>query len=160
MKSEKLFESYSKHKAWSKSMSNFKSSLGLNASDLNGDSFEFDDFITSMTSMSAMKALSMLPAHKTASMHLRLALIENGIDPEFLTKKKISLLSFILSSIGFKRFDEVIDLVVHDGQFLDIKAAMEADDKHFTNLIFSVLKTIFPPLSALESIIKGALQRI
>lgn len=160
MKSQQLFNSYSKSKAWGKSISNFKSALGLDSEDLSSGGLDIENLIGTLSSMSTVKMLKMFPAHQTSVMHLKLALQESGVDPASLSKKKVSLLSFLLNALGFEKFDEVIDLVVHDGSFLDIKNAMESDDKSFTNIIFSVLKSVFPPLAAIEGVIKGALKFI
>lgn len=160
MKSQALFNSYSKQKAWNASLSKFREAVGIEGSmDSTGD-VDVDQLFSSISTMGTLGLLKLLPAHKTAVIHLTAALKETGVDPAKLSKKKTSLLSFLLSILGFEKFDEVMDLVIHDGSFLDLKEAIDTDDKSFTGIVFSVLKTVFPPLAAIEGVIKGALKFI
>lgn len=160
MKSQKLFNSYSKQKAWNNSLSKFREAAGIEgAMDSNG-TVDVEQLFGSISSMGTLGLLKLLPAHKTAVIHLTAALKESGVSADKLSKKKVSLLSFLLSILGFEKFDEVMDLVIHDGSFLDLNGAINTDDKSFTNIVFSVLKTVFPPLAAIEGVIKGALKFI
>lgn len=159
MKSIELFEQYSKNKAWEKTILSFRSSIGLEHTDIKSADVDIESIMGSLSGMSTIGILSLLPIHHSSAAHLKLALEESGINPESLSKKKVSLLSFVLNAIGFSKFDDMIDQIIHKGGFVDIKSAIETDDDDFVDLIFSVLKTIFPPLGTLEGLIRMAVTK-
>lgn len=160
MKSLDILNAYSRGKAWIKVVDQFRSASGISTSAVKDEDVDVEGLIGNLTGLDMAKSLSLASLHKTASTHLAAALQEAGIEEGLLSKKKVQLLSFILNTLGFPKFDKVIDEVVHEGKFLNLKDALTASDSDFTNLVFSVLKTIFPPLGALEFILKNALTKL
>lgn len=152
MKAELLFDGYTRKDAWAKQIVSFRSKLGQKDSDVIKGGLDIPELIDSLTSMGTMSVMTLVPSHTSASTHLMAALLEQGVDPSSLSKRKVSLLTFILNAIGFKRFDSVMDEVIHEGEFVDFKTAIAADDSTFTNIIFSVLKMLFPQIGMLDSL--------
>lgn len=160
MNATTIFHDYSRRTAWTKSINSFRGALGTKSSDIESDSLDIDTLIESFTSMSPLSAMAMLPAHQSATTHLNAALEEAGVDPATLTKKKTSLLSFTLNVLGFAKFDDLIDQIIHEGKFLNLKDALAVDDNKFTSLVFSILKILFPQLASLEGIITSVLHKV
>lgn len=160
MNASSVLHDYSRQAAWAKSINSFRSTLGSPSSNIETESLNIDSIIETFTTMSPLNALSLVPSHKASLTHLSAALEEAGVDPASLTKKKISLLSFILNILGFVKFDELIDQIIHNGKFVNLKDALATDDNKFTSLVFSILKLIFPQLASLEGIVSGVLHKI
>lgn len=160
MNSQSILDSYSRKNPWLKVIGAFRSAAGLTSGPESDESLDVESLISNLTGLDMGKSLSIAGHHKTSVIHLTDALIEAGVDQSLLSKKKVQLLSFVLNTLGFVKFDKVIEEVIHEGKFLNLSDALKATDENFVNLVFSVLKTIFPPLGALEMVLKGVLNKV